>query len=73
MGKTTFHIQAGGAGNFNLLPVWVWVKASVLRSVVIATLLAVSIAEKAVKPRWDYVAEAVIPADGQRHEIIDGA
>lgn len=31
-----------------------------------------SIAEKAVKARWDYDAYAAIPADGNRHEIIDG-
>ena len=31
-----------------------------------------SIAEKAVKPRSDYDAYAAIPADGNRHEIIDG-
>jgi Uma2 family endonuclease len=31
-----------------------------------------STVEKRVKSRWDYAAYAAIPADGKRHEIIDG-
>ncbi len=31
-----------------------------------------SIVEKRLKPRWDYVAYAAIPADGKRYEIIGG-
>jgi Uma2 family endonuclease len=31
-----------------------------------------SIAQKAVKPCWDYDAYAALPEDGKRHEIIDG-
>ncbi|MFM8478714.1 MAG: Uma2 family endonuclease [Planctomycetaceae bacterium] len=31
-----------------------------------------SIAEKVVKQSWDYEAYAALPADGKRHEIIDG-
>jgi len=35
-------------------------------------IVSMSIIEKDTKSRWDYAAYAAIPADGNRHEIIDG-